>query len=75
MATVYLAGDVKHSRRVALKVLKEELGAVIGVDRTTATASVQDQVKRGRKAVRLLDAVLLPRLRKDPQLRRELTPR
>ncbi|MEK7403364.1 MAG: hypothetical protein AABZ80_13495 [Gemmatimonadota bacterium] len=37
-------------------------------DRTTATASVQDQVKRGRKAVRLLDAVLLPRLRKDPQL-------
>ncbi len=37
-------------------------------DRTTATASVKDQVKRGRKAVRLLDAVLLPRLRKDPQL-------
>ena len=37
-------------------------------DRTTATASVQDQAKRGRKAVRLLDAVLLPRLRKDPQL-------
>lgn len=36
-------------------------------DRTTATASVQDQVKRGRKAVRLLDAVLLPRLKKDPQ--------
>ena len=33
MATVYLARDVKHSRRVALKVLKPELGAVLGVDR------------------------------------------
>jgi hypothetical protein len=36
--------------------------------RTTATASVQDQLKRGRNAVRMLDAVLLPRFRKDPQL-------
>src|SRR5512138_3050505 len=33
MATVYLAGDVRHQRRVALKVLKPELGAVLGVDR------------------------------------------
>src|ERR1041385_6388009 len=33
MATVYLARDVKHERRVALKVLKPELGAVLGVDR------------------------------------------
>ena len=30
MATVYLAEDVKHSRRVAIKVLKPELAAVIG---------------------------------------------
>ena len=36
--------------------------------RTTATASVVEQLKRGRNAVRMLDAVLLPRLRKDPQL-------
>jgi hypothetical protein len=36
--------------------------------RTTATAALDDQVKRGRKAVRLLDAVLKPRLAKDPEL-------
>jgi TolB-like protein/tRNA A-37 threonylcarbamoyl transferase component Bud32 len=33
MATVYLARDLKHDRRVALKVLRPELGAVLGVDR------------------------------------------
>ena len=33
MATVYLARDVKHDRRVALKVLDSELGAVLGGDR------------------------------------------
>jgi len=30
MATVYLAYDVRHDRRVALKVLKPELAAFIG---------------------------------------------
>ena len=33
MATVYLAHDVRHDRKVALKVLRPELGAVIGADR------------------------------------------
>ena len=33
MATVYLARDLKHDRKVALKVLKPELGAVLGVER------------------------------------------
>jgi len=33
MATVYLAHDIKHERRVALKVLKPELAAVLGADR------------------------------------------
>jgi serine/threonine-protein kinase len=33
MATVYLAHDVKHDRRVALKVLRPELGAALGPDR------------------------------------------
>src|SRR5689334_9573364 len=33
MATVYLAHDVKHDRRVAIKVLKPELAAVIGAER------------------------------------------
>jgi serine/threonine-protein kinase len=33
MATVYLAHDLRHERQVALKVLKPELGAVLGVER------------------------------------------
>ena len=33
MATVYLAEDLKHRRRVALKVLKPELAAVLGAER------------------------------------------
>ena len=33
MATVYLAQDLKHDRKVALKVLKPELAAVLGGDR------------------------------------------
>ena len=33
MATVYLAADLKHDRKVALKVLKPELAAVIGAER------------------------------------------
>jgi eukaryotic-like serine/threonine-protein kinase len=45
MATVYLAYDVKHDRRVALKVLKPELAAVLGAARfvheITATAALQ----------------------------------
>ena len=45
MATVYLAHDIKHERRVALKVLKPELAAVIGAERflveIKTTASLQ----------------------------------
>ncbi len=33
MATVYLARDLKHSREVALKVLRPELGSMLGPDR------------------------------------------
>src|SRR6185503_6891629 len=33
MATVYLARDLRHDRNVALKILKPELGAVLGVER------------------------------------------
>ena len=36
MATVYLAEDIKHERRVALKVLKPELAAVVGAERFLA---------------------------------------
>ena len=45
MATVYLARDLRHDRRVALKVLRPELAAVIGADRFLAeiklTANLQ----------------------------------
>ena len=33
MATVYLAHDLKHHRKVALKVLRPELAAVLGAER------------------------------------------
>ena len=33
MATVYLARDLKHDRKVALKLLKPELAAVLGAER------------------------------------------
>ena len=33
MATVYLADDVKHHRQVAIKVLRAELGSLLGPDR------------------------------------------
>jgi eukaryotic-like serine/threonine-protein kinase len=40
MATVYLAEDVKHQRRVALKVLRAELGAVLGTERFLSEINV-----------------------------------
>src|SRR5690242_5886993 len=40
MATVYLALDLKHHRRVALKVLNPELGAVLGPERFLAEIEV-----------------------------------
>ena len=45
MATVYLADDLKHDRKVAVKVLKPELAAVLGAERFVVeiktTASLQ----------------------------------
>src|SRR3954447_19831880 len=45
MATVYVAQDLRHDRRVALKVLRPELAAVIGAERFLAeiklTANLQ----------------------------------
>src|SRR6476660_6410329 len=45
MATVYLAQDLRHDRRVALKLLRPELSAVIGAERVLAgiklTANLQ----------------------------------
>ena len=36
MATVYLADDLRHGRRVAIKLLHAELSAVLGPDRFLA---------------------------------------
>ena len=45
MATVYLARDLRHGRRVAIKVLRDEIAATIGAERFLAeirvTASLQ----------------------------------
>ena len=45
MATVYLAEDLRHRRKVAIKVLRPELAAVIGAERflkeIETTASLQ----------------------------------
>ena len=45
MATVYLAEDIKHERKVALKMLKPERAAVVGAERFLAeiktTANLQ----------------------------------
>ncbi len=45
MATVYLAEDLKHERKVAVKVLRPELAAVLGAERfvqeITTTANLQ----------------------------------
>ena len=45
MATVFLAKDLKHNRSVAVKVLKQELAAVVGAERFLAeietTANLQ----------------------------------
>ena len=35
MSTVYLADDLKHHRKVAIKVLRPELGALLGAERFT----------------------------------------
>ncbi|HKI95450.1 MAG TPA: serine/threonine-protein kinase, partial [Gemmatimonadales bacterium] len=45
MATVFLARDLKHERRVALKVLKPELTAVLGPDRFPREIKIAAQLQ------------------------------
>ena len=45
MATVYLANDVRHDRKVALKVMRPELSAVIGADRFLAEIKTTAQLQ------------------------------
>ena len=52
MANVYLAEDLKHHRKVAVKVLRPELAAVLGAERfvqeITTTANLQHPNYFGR---------------------------
>ncbi len=55
MATVYLAEDLKHERKVALKVLKPDLAVVVGAERflaeiktTALAATTRSSIRRGR---------------------------
>ncbi len=68
MATVYLAHDVKHDRKVAVKVLRPELAAVLGAERflneikVTANLSLRDNLDREKQlgideAVKITEAV------------------
>ncbi|HSR40650.1 MAG TPA: protein kinase, partial [Longimicrobiales bacterium] len=45
MATVFLAEDRKHHRKVALKVLKPELAAVVGAERFLAEIETTAQLQ------------------------------
>ena len=73
MATVYLAEDLKHKRKVALKVLKPELAAVLGAERfvqeITTTASAAAPAHSA--AVRFRDRGRIPVLRHALHRRRD----
>jgi len=45
MATVYLAQDLKHNRRVALKVLRPELAAALGPERFVREVEIAAQLQ------------------------------
>ena len=54
MATVYLAADLKHDRKVALKVLKPELAAVVGAERFLAPRSAPPRTSSIRISCRCM---------------------
>jgi len=65
-----LSQDFASQLRDAAAALDESLGARDGTRRrrVTATAAVKDQLRRGQRAVRLLDAILKPKLSSNPDL-------
>ena len=48
MATVYLAHDLKHDRKVAVKVLRPELAAALGPERLGCSRSMTRSRPRSR---------------------------
>ena len=65
-----LPQDFAAQLRTAASVLEQSLGTRDGTRRrrVTATAAVKDQLKRGQRAVRLLNAILAPKLASNPDL-------
>lgn len=65
-----LSKDFVAELRAASAALATALGNRDGTmrRRVTATAGMSDQVKRGRRALRLLNAILAPKLATDPEL-------
>jgi serine/threonine protein kinase len=59
MATVYLAEDLKHHRKVALKVLRPELAATLGPERFFREIEVAARLQHPRLVARWA-LVLLP---------------
>ena len=51
MATVYLAHDLKHSRKVAVKVLRSDFGTAIGAERFLREIEIAAALKIGRAHV------------------------
>jgi eukaryotic-like serine/threonine-protein kinase len=47
MATVYLADDLKHRRQVAIKVLRPDLGSLLGGDRFTREIQIAARLNGG----------------------------
>ena len=85
MATVYLAEDLKHGRKVAIKVLHPELSAVIGGERFLAEIKVTANLQhphilglidsgRGRRPPLLRHALRRGRVAPRPPRPREAAP-
>jgi serine/threonine protein kinase len=68
MATVYLAHDVKHDRKVALKVLKPELAAVLGAERFVAEIRTTASLSHPH-ILPLFDSGSVPAAHPDPERR------
>jgi serine/threonine protein kinase len=59
MATVYLATDLRHSRKVALKVLRPELTATLGPERFAQLGMADSMFARLSAAIATHDDVFM----------------
>ena len=66
MATVYLAHDLKHDRKVAVKVLRPELAAVLGAERFLAEIKVTANLQHPN-LLPLFDSGAAPKGTSSPQ--------